>query len=79
VPGKELICYYDSRERWLERNGIHLKANPAITELSYLLPPDAEILSTFKEVASVLTETGARMRLIEASDTDALCDVLQTA
>jgi D-alanine-D-alanine ligase-like ATP-grasp enzyme len=78
VPGRELVCYYDSRERWLERNGDRLKQNPAIVELSYLLPKDVEVLRTFEEVAATLAESSDQSRLIEAGDVEALCTALRT-
>jgi D-alanine-D-alanine ligase-like ATP-grasp enzyme len=79
VSGEQLICYYDSRERWLNRAPIPGLSSTAIAELAYLLPYEKQVISTFEEVSASLASADVTARLIEANDVEELCRTLAAA
>lgn len=75
---KRVVCYYDSREQWLS-NPPHLNLEQtAISELSYLIPREAEVRSTFDAMKEALESHRVECELLEAHDDDALAKHLAT-
>ena len=75
MPLQRLICYYDSRDKWLA-NAKWLGLSPvAVRELAYLLPVDTEVTATFEDISSLLNASGVKCFLVEASDRESLAAI----
>lgn len=76
---QQLVCYYDSRTRWLDHSRLPELTPSAIRELAYLIPRDEEVLATFQEVAEFLSHHRISCQLVEANDNKALAKLCARA
>jgi D-alanine-D-alanine ligase-like ATP-grasp enzyme len=78
MPLRRLVCYYDSRQRWLSNPLRPDLAQAAISELAYLMPREVEVHATFEAMEAALSPRGVSCELIEAHDDDLLSKHLAT-